>query len=294
MEIKYYSEKSKAKRALKSISEAAFNAADKLLVQGVDGRWGFNPEAANNVGDAENIEVPSAPVRSIADTCKKQLESEKNACKVVGDVVPCTSTHQGGEGELTPKIAGATNMSNKTPEQLAAEAQAKADAKAEQELRKANAAKQREEAKLMKAEQKAAEKAAKAEADAAAKAEKAAQAEAAKAAKEAEKAAKLAEKEAAKAAKLAEKEANKMPSQNGVRRPKPNTLCGQAWEIFDNISTKNGTTATIKEALEISKTKGLNEANVRCEYAAWRKFHGITGRIVSKKVETNATESGAA
>lgn len=69
------------------------------------------------------------------------------------------------------------------------------------------------------------------------------------------------------------------PEQNGIRRPKPDTLCGKAWAIFDSVSAKNGAPASIGEAMELAKDDGQNEANVRAEYARWRKFHGITGRI---------------
>lgn len=142
------------------------------------------------------------------------------------------------------------------------------------------------------AEQIAAEKAAAAAEKAAAAAAKKAEREAAVAAKkverEAAKAQRAAEREAAKAAKLAEKEAAKaakeaarMPEQNGVRRPKPNGLCGRAWAIFDDLSAKHGAPAAIAPSLEIAKAEGLNESNVRAEYARWRKFHGITGRIAA-------------
>jgi len=83
-----------------------------------------------------------------------------------------------------------------------------------------------------------------------------------------------------------------MPEQNGIRRPKPDTLCGKAWGIFDTVSAKNGAPASIGESMELAKADGLNEANVRAEYARWRKFHGITGRIESPKAET--TSEGAA
>lgn len=65
----------------------------------------------------------------------------------------------------------------------------------------------------------------------------------------------------------------KQPEQNGVRRPKPETLCGQAWAIFDELSQ-----VTIGEALEIGRQRGLNEGNVRAEFYQWRKFNGIHGR----------------
>lgn len=143
------------------------------------------------------------------------------------------------------------------------------------------------EAAAAEAAQKAAELKAQKEAQAA---EKKAKKEAEKAEKEAKAAAAKAEKEAAKAAKLAEKEANKMPEQNGVRRPKPETLCGKAWAVFDQVSAKNGAPASIKESLEVARPLGYNEGNVKCEYARWRKFHSIVGRIAPPVVEAPVTE----
>lgn len=114
-----------------------------------------------------------------------------------------------------------------------------------------------------------------AEAKAALKAQKDAEKAAAKAKKEELAAQKAAAKEAAKAAK----EAARMPEQNGVRRPKPDGLCGKAWAVFDEVSTSLGQAAPIAPCLKRAEQLGLNLGNVRCEYAVWRKFHGITGRI---------------
>ena len=138
-----------------------------------------------------------------------------------------------------------------------------------------------------------------------AKAEAKAKKEAEKAAKEAEKAQKAAEKAAAKeqakaereAAKAA-KEANRMPIQNGIRRPKPETLCGQAWAIFDEVSQSKGSPAAIGECLPIAQERGLNPTNVRVEYARWRKFFGVTGRIenpaaAEKKAAAEAAKAEA-
>lgn len=147
--------------------------------------------------------------------------------------------------------------SEKTEEQKAAEAAAAAQKKAE-----------KDEATRLKKEQKAAEAAAKKEAKAAEKA-----------AKEQEKKDAAAAKAAEKAAAAEAKKANQMPESNGVRRPKPDTLCGKAWAIFDEISAKNGSAASIAEALKVSNEQGLNEGNVKAEYARWRKFFGVSGRI---------------
>jgi hypothetical protein len=142
----------------------------------------------------------------------------------------------------------------KTPEQLAQEKAAADKAKAEEKARK-------------DAEKQAAKE--KKEADKKAAAEE----------RERVKAEQAAEKERKKAEAAAAREASKMPEQNGVRRPKPEGLCGQAWAIFDDVSKQNGAPASIGEAMEIAKSRGLNEANVRAEYARWRKFYGISGRV---------------
>ncbi len=151
----------------------------------------------------------------------------------------------------------------------------------ENEKTEAQLAAEKAAAAAKKAEENAQAKAAKDAAKAEEKAKKEAEKLAAKEAKEAEKAAKAQEKIEAAAAAKAAKEANKMPEANGVRRPKPETLCGQAWAVFDEVSAKNGAPASIKESLEIAKARGLNEGNVRVEYARWRKFFGITGRIAA-------------
>lgn len=153
-------------------------------------------------------------------------------------------------------------MTEKTAEQVAA------DATKAQEKERLKA--EREQAKAQK----------KAERDAAKEKSKAAKAEA----KEAKKAEKAKQKEEAKAAK----DANRMPIQNDIRRPKETTLCGKAWAVFDSVSSKNGSPAAIGECLELTRAQGLNDGNVRTEYARWRKFHGISGRIAAPATEQAA------
>ena len=140
-------------------------------------------------------------------------------------------------------------MTEKTQEEIQAEAAAAAE-KAERDAQKAA-----EQAAKEQAKREAAEK------------------------QEADKQAALAKKEAEKKAAEEAKLAQKMPEQNGVRRPKPETLCGKAWAIFDGVSAQHGRPATIGESMEIAKAQGLNEGNVRAEYARWRKFFGISGRL---------------
>lgn len=162
---------------------------------------------------------------------------------------------------------------------MSTEEQAAAQAAQEAEAAKQAAAQKKAEEKAEREAKKAQEKA---EREAKRAAEKQAKEEAKKAAaeaKEREKAEKAAAKEKAKADAIAAREAARMPEQNGIRRPKPDGLCGQAWAIFDEVSAKRGSPASIAEAMDIAKEKGLNEANVRAEYARWRKFFGVSGRV---------------
>lgn len=176
-------------------------------------------------------------------------------------------------------------MDSETATTTDEKAAAAAAAQAEKDRKAAEKAAEKE-AKRVEAEAKKQAKAAESEA---ARAAKAATAEAEKAAKAAAKQAEIDAKAKAKADAIAAREASKMPEQNGVRRPKPDTLCGKAWAIFDTISNKNGAPASIGESLESAKEQSLNEANVRAEYARWRKFHGITGRIDAPKPAETTT-----
>lgn len=133
-------------------------------------------------------------------------------------------------------------MSEKTQEQLDAEAAAQAQKQAEKEAKAAAAAE-------------------------------------AKAAKQAEREAKKAAKEQAKADAKAAREANRQPEQNGIRRPGPEGLCGQVWGLADSLSQQLGQAVPIANLLEAGVAAGLNPSNIRTEYARWKKFHGLSGRI---------------
>lgn len=153
----------------------------------------------------------------------------------------------------------------KTPEQLAAEAAATVAAAA--------AAKAAE--KAQKDAVKAAEKAAKDKAKANEKAAKLAAKEASKGSKEAE----VKAKADAKAAAAAAKEASKMPEQNGVRRPKPEGACGKVWALADALSTQLGQPVPIAQLNAAATAQSINDSTIRTQYALWRKFHGIVGRV---------------
>lgn len=179
----------------------------------------------------------------------------------------------------------------KSPEQLAHEAAQLTLQKEQEKLAK------KEAADKVRAEKKVASDTAKAEKKALRDAEVAAKKAAklgAETSKDAEKAAKDKAKEDAKAAREAAKTANQMPEQNGIRRPKPGTLCGQAWGVMDNESAKIGQPVSIAATLAVTSPMGLVDGNVKAEYARWRKFNGVTGRVHAPAAEVPVAAPGAA
>lgn len=168
----------------------------------------------------------------------------------------------------------------KTPEQLAAEATAAAKATADK---------------------KEADKQAKAKASAEKKAATDKEKADKKAAKDAEKAEAKAKKEAevkakadAKAASVAAKESNKMPIQNDVRRPKADGACGKVWALADSLSASLGSPVPIASLSKEASAAGINDSTIRTQYALWRKFNGVTGRVVAPAAAPAAAGQAAA
>lgn len=95
----------------------------------------------------------------------------------------------------------------------------------------------------------------------------------------AKKAAKEAEKAEAKRLKDEAKAANAMPNQNGITRPRPDTACGNAWALMDELTTKLNQPAPISIVLQGAEQRGLNYDTVKTQYARWKKFNGIEGRV---------------
>ena len=154
-----------------------------------------------------------------------------------------------------------------------AKAQAAAEAKAQKEAERAAKLAEKEAAKQAKVEEAEAKRAAK---------------EAAKAEREAQREAKKAEKEAAKLARVTDRE----PEQNGMRRPKPGTKTRAIWDLCDQLSTELQRPVAIAE-LRDAVPEGTNENMMRSQYAYWRKFFGITGRVEAPKDETEVASEEA-
>lgn len=84
-----------------------------------------------------------------------------------------------------------------------------------------------------------------------------------------------------------------MPSANGITRPRPETLCGQAWAVMDRMSAAKQSPVAIGDLLVETNALGLHPGNVKAEYARWRKFYNVTGRVESatKQAEKAAKQA---
>ena len=67
--------------------------------------------------------------------------------------------------------------------------------------------------------------------------------------------------------------------QNGVTRPAEGTQCGKIWALADEISRIQHTVAAVASVREHSSMKEVNDHTIKTQYAKWRKFHGISGRL---------------
>lgn len=68
---------------------------------------------------------------------------------------------------------------------------------------------------------------------------------------------------------------------NGVKRPKPGGNTAQVWDACDALHAKKGSAPTFKEVDEYIEKKNADipTATRRSNYAVWRKYNGITGRV---------------
>lgn len=94
---------------------------------------------------------------------------------------------------------------------------------------------------------------------------------------------------AASKAKVAATPRAKRVEQNGIKRPLAGPgICATMWATFDSITAEQGTPCTIAQAK--AKMPDYNVVNMQGEYASWRKFNGIVGRIVAPVVAAPAGE----
>jgi hypothetical protein len=92
----------------------------------------------------------------------------------------------------------------------------------------------------------------------------------------------------AKRAPVADREAYTIekdrPEQNGIKRPSAGGLCRAVWDEMDALRESLGECPTPSMVRTAASENNWNANNAMIEYYQWRKFNGITGRIVKAKV----------
>lgn len=81
-----------------------------------------------------------------------------------------------------------------------------------------------------------------------------------------------------------------MPEQNGIKMPRPGTQCAQIWEMADSMSKALKAPVSIDELNDKALAAEFNPATIKTQYARWRKFHGVEGRIESPKAKAKREE----
>lgn len=92
-------------------------------------------------------------------------------------------------------------------------------------------------------------------------------------------------REQQKLAKQEEREANRMPEENGVRVPKPGTKTRRVWDLADALSNQLNAPTPVKPLLEACAEEGINDSTTKTQYARWRKFHNVSGRITAPQAD---------
>lgn len=85
----------------------------------------------------------------------------------------------------------------------------------------------------------------------------------------------------------------KLPEQNGVTRPAPDTKTGRVWALADEISAATSAPARRKAVIEAGQKEGLNVSTLATQYGRWRKFNGLKGSDEGA-AETEAAPAAAA
>ncbi len=91
----------------------------------------------------------------------------------------------------------------------------------------------------------------------------------------------------AKAVKVTAPKADKV-QQNGITRPAAHTLCGVIWKAADDISAAIHGVCSIAALREHEEVKVVNSHTVKTQYARWRAYNGVHGRLPT--IQATATQ----
>lgn len=71
---------------------------------------------------------------------------------------------------------------------------------------------------------------------------------------------------------------------NGLKRPSKGSTCEIIWRTCDQITETKGSSCTSGELFQA--LPGYNDCTLRTQYARWRQFNGITGRLPGQTKQT--------
>jgi hypothetical protein len=63
------------------------------------------------------------------------------------------------------------------------------------------------------------------------------------------------------------------PVQNGIRHPKPETLCGKSWAICQQYYDTHGVIPLAKTIGDIALEQGIKRNTSQSEFSMWRIYH---------------------
>lgn len=69
--------------------------------------------------------------------------------------------------------------------------------------------------------------------------------------------------------------------QHGITRPAQNTKCGLIWAAADQITAETDSPCTIGALRSHPDVANVNEHTIRTQYARWRQYNGISGRLAT-------------
>lgn len=81
--------------------------------------------------------------------------------------------------------------------------------------------------------------------------------------------------------------------QNGIRRPLPDSVCGQVWTALDQMHAA-GVVPTAKDVRELAAAKTWNPNNASIEFYQWKRFMGLTQPRVTPKAKRKTVAKTAA
>lgn len=78
--------------------------------------------------------------------------------------------------------------------------------------------------------------------------------------------------------------------QNGIKHPSVGTICGDIWAALGELRAATGL-AVSADLPGLATSRGWDRVTVMCQFYAWRKFNGISGRQVRPAVAAPAADS---